>query len=277
MQVSRPPLWVALPLVFCLGLAYGRHGLIYHEFSFSPLVIIQMLMLSFPICLFTFGLNDIYDYKSDKINPRKNGIEGMLLPVQYHRLVMTAAVLVGIVLFCISLATANPINVFFTVTILVMSYVYSAPPWRLKTRAPLDIIAGGIIGFLTPFALGFSFVDDAAALPFHAYCFTFCVMGFHAFSTIMDYDVDKRSGDLTFAVAFGKRAAALFPAGVFIFTSIFIHVIYVKVFFIFCMFLFMVVSIIPSERIARISFISIFLGAVIIVTVWIGSLIDYCH
>ena len=87
LNVSRPPLWIALPLVFCLGLAYGKHGLTDPIFHFSPLMILQMLMLSFPICLFTFGINDVYDYKSDKINPRKQGIEGTILSDEHHRLV----------------------------------------------------------------------------------------------------------------------------------------------------------------------------------------------
>ena len=275
LKVSRPPLWIALPLVFCLGLAYGKQGLTEPAFSFTPLIILQMLMLSFPICLFTFGLNDIYDCKSDKINPRKKGIEGNFLQAENHRFVKIASLWVGI-LFCgVSLATANLVNIYFAVTALVMSYVYSTPPWRLKTRPPLDAISGGIIGFLVPFALGYSFVDDATALPFHAYCFTLCVMGFHTFSTIMDYNVDKLSGDRTFAVAFGKRVAALFPAAIFLFTVFFIHVSYVKAFFIFCIFLFIMVSVIPSERLARYSFLVIFMGAVIIVSVWIGTLIIY--
>lgn len=275
LKVSRPPLWLALPLVFCLGLAYGKHGLTDPVFHFTPLMILQMLMLSFPICLFTFGINDVYDYKSDKINSRKLGVEGTILPDEYHDFVKKAVLGTGIAFSSVSLMTLNPINIFFAVTIVVLSYVYSAPPWRLKTRPPLDAISGGIIGFLAPFAMGYSFVDDATALPFHAYCFTLCVMGLHAFSTIMDYDVDKRSGDQTFAVAFGKRAAALFPAIIFLFTIIFIHVIYVKVFFVLCIFLFLVVFFIPSERIARFIFLSIFLVTVIVVSVWIGSLIVY--
>ena len=272
LKVSRPPLWLALPLVFCLGLAYGQRGLTFPGFHFTSLMILQMLMLSFPVCLFTFGLNDISDYKSDKINPRKRGMEGMLLPDKYHRLVMISALLAALVFFLIAICTANLINIFYAVTIVVLSYVYSAPPWRLKTRPPLDAISGGVIGFLAPFAMGYSFVDDATALPFHAYCFTLCVMGLHAFSTIMDYDVDKLSGDKTFAVAFGKRAAALSPTIVFFITLFFIHVTYVKIFFVLCIFLFIIILFVPSERMARYAFLSIFMGAIIIVSIWIGKL-----
>ncbi|MBN1363935.1 MAG: UbiA family prenyltransferase [Syntrophaceae bacterium] len=273
LKVSRFPLWITLPLVFFLGLAYGKQGLTDPSFRFAPLMIMQILMLSFPICLFTFGLNDIYDYESDKINPRKKWLEGLLLSEQYQGLVKNAALLMGFVFIGVSLATKNIINIFYAVTILVISYVYSVPPWRLKTRPPLDAVSGGIIGFLAPFALGFSFVDDATALPFHAYCFTFCVMGFHSFSTIMDYDVDRKSGDRTFAVAYGKRFAAIFPAVACLFTIFFIHVIYIRAFFLFCFFLFIVVSVIPSEKIARYSFLAIYLISIIITGIWVGTMI----
>jgi len=270
LKVSRPPLWIAVPLVFCLGLAYGKHGLTDPVFHFSPLMILQMLMLSFPTCLFTFGINDVYDYESDKMNPRKQGIEGTILSDEHHRLVKKSVLWTGIAFCAVSLMTLNPLNIFYAVSLLVMSYVYSVPPWRLKTRPPLDAISGGIIGFLAPFAMAYSFVDDATVLPFHAYCFTLCVMGFHTFSTIMDYNVDKQSGDRTFAVAFGKRTAALFPTGVFLFTIFFIHVIYVHAFFIFCLLLFITVFIVPSERLARYFFLAIFTAAVVVVSVWVG-------
>jgi len=271
LKISRPPLWIALPLVFCMGLAYGQRGLTDSSFRFTPLIILQMFMLSFPICLFTFGLNDVYDYASDQLNPRKNGIEGILLEIRYHRMVKIAAWSVGIVFLCVSAATANLANAYFSVTLLCLSYVYSAPPWRLKIRPPFDVVSAGIMGFFAPFALGYSFVDDAMALPFQAYYFTCCVMGFHAFSTIMDYDVDKRSGDRTFAVAYGKRAAALFPAAIFLCSLFIIRVNYTKGFFMACLVLFVLTAVIPSERIARYSFLAMFLSAVAIVTIWIAS------
>lgn len=273
LKISRPPLWVAMPLVFCMGLVYGQRGLTDPSFRFTPLIILQMCLLSFPFCLFTFGLNDVYDHVSDQMNPRKMGIEGILLEIRYHRMVKIAAMVVGILFLCVSAATANLANVYFAVTILCMSYVYSAPPWRLKIRPPLDVISAGIMGFLAPFALGYSFVDDATAIPLQAYYFTCCVMGFHAFSAIMDYDVDKLSGDRTFAVAYGKRAAALFPAAIFLCSLFIVSINYIKIFFMACLVLCIAVAVIPSERLARYSFLALFLGAVAILSVWIASVV----
>jgi 4-hydroxybenzoate polyprenyltransferase len=159
------------------------------------------------------------------------------------------------------------------VAFLVLAYTYSTPPWRLKVRPPLDVVSAGIIGFLAPFALGFSFVDDAKSLPPQAYYFTLCVMGFHAFSTIMDYSVDKNMGDRTFAVACGKRATALFPAAVFLGSLVAVNTPYVRVFFLACAALSLAVALFPSERLARYSFLAMFAAAAIAVAVWVGSFI----
>jgi len=270
LKISRPPFWIVLPLVFCMGLAYGQRGLADPSFRFTPLIVLQMFLLSFPFCLFTFGLNDIHDQASDQINPRKMGIEGIRLETRDHRMVKIAAFFVGIVFLCVSAASANLANVYFAVTLLCLSYVYSTPPWRLKTRPPFDAVSAGILGFFAPFALGYSFVDDATALPLQAYYFTCCVMGFHAFSTIMDYDVDKRSGDRTFAVAYGKRAAALFPAAVSLCGLLFVRLNYLKIFAMVGLILFIVTAVIPSERIARRFYRALFLGAIAVAGVWIA-------
>ena len=273
LKISRPSFWIALPLAFCMGLAYGQRGLTDPSFRFTPLIILQMCMLSFPFCLFTFGLNDIHDYLSDQMNPRKKGIEGIRLSTRDYRMVKIAAFWVGIVFLCVSAATANLANVYFAVTLLCLSYVYSVPPWRLKIRPPFDAVSAGILGFFAPFALGYSFVDDATALPFQAYYFTCCVMGFHAFSTIMDSDIDKRSGDRTFAVAYGKRAAALFPAAITLCSLFFVRVNYLKVFSMAGLVMFIVVAVNPSERIARYFYLVMFVSALAIVSVWIASFV----
>ena len=270
-KASRPPLWPALPLVFCMGLAYGEHGLLHPDFRFTFLMFLQMATLSFPLCLFTFGLNDIHDHASDRINPRKTGVEGTPLDVSLHKLVRNAAFAAGGLFFCVSLATLDPANIFYAVSILALSFAYSTPPWRLKTRPPLDVVAAGIIGFLAPFALGFSFVDNAWALSLQAYYFCLCIMGFHAFSTIMDYETDRAVGDGTFAAAYGKRAAALFAAAIFLPGPFMVREVYVKLFLGACAALALAVATVPSEKLARYSFRVMFAGAVLAVAAWTGS------
>ena len=68
--VSRPAGWSTLPAFFLMGFISSGSTTI------TPLLILQILLLSFPVCIAGYGINDIYDYESDKINPRKGFIEG---------------------------------------------------------------------------------------------------------------------------------------------------------------------------------------------------------
>lgn len=269
LRISRPPFWVILPLVFCLGLAYGRHGFTDPSFNFTPLMLTQLLMLTFPICLFTFGLNDIYDDESDRHNPRKTGLEGIRLDPSLHKTVRISVWGAGFVFSCLCVASANPAVIYFGIATLVSSYAYSVPPWRLKARPPLDAVTAGILGFIAPFGMGYSLVDNGMNMPLQVYGFGVCVMGFHAFSTISDFSVDKSMGDRTFAVAFGKRTAALLPCVIFLCFSPLINVEYVKAFFLGCAILCAISAIFPSERLARYFCISMFVGASAVSGWWV--------
>ncbi len=273
LKTSRPFLWPGMPFVFCMGLLYGRTDSPLNKFQFlhkfTPLMIFQIILLALPICLFIFGFNDIQDHIADRLNPRKRGLEGSL-PIQQHDLIKITALAAAVLFFLSSIATTNIFNIYCAASLLVLSYTYSAPPWRLKTRPPLDVICGGLIGFFAPFGLGYSFTGEIGHFPLQAYYFTFCVMGFHAFSTIMDFEADRLIGDRTFAVAYGKRIAALFPAAIFSFGFIVVHLNYVKIFFLFCLILFITTAIYPSERLARYFFSAIYVVSIGVLGFWAG-------
>jgi 4-hydroxybenzoate polyprenyltransferase len=68
-KVSRPLSWAVFPLVFLLGLIVS--GNISGSITITPLAILQILLLSFPYCTFLYGINDVYDFEADQINPKK--------------------------------------------------------------------------------------------------------------------------------------------------------------------------------------------------------------
>jgi len=67
-KVSRPLGWVVAPLVFNIGLYYSNANL-------SLTSLIQIVLPSFPFSIILYRINDIYDYDSDKLNPRKTILE----------------------------------------------------------------------------------------------------------------------------------------------------------------------------------------------------------
>ncbi len=294
-QVSRPFGWIWGPAVFLFGSLFASNNsgnmTITPSISLTPLAVLQILMLSFPVCVLLYGINDVYDYESDKINPRKKLFAGVKLEPEYHSFVKNVSLLVISLLLLTSFFTLNFSNILGMVLLVFFSYFYSAPPLRLKERPPLDSVSNGI-GFFSVFLLGFSLGGGSiTTLGIGVYLLTACFIGVHAFSTITDYEADKKAGMKTFATVFGIRSAAFFALLVFILTIIFARLaallnpsplnpfsshnfFYIYCYLIFGSVLFLTTVVFPSEKIARlfywlialVTIIAIILGVFMVVT-----------
>jgi 4-hydroxybenzoate polyprenyltransferase len=259
LKTSRPAGWILAPLVFLLGFtAYGV--------PLTPVVILQLILLTIPFCLFLYGTNDMYDYHSDKLNPRKTVADQVKVETEYFPFLRTLSIVLIVVLFTSSLLTLNLSNIIGMALLLFFAYAYSAPPLRFKERPPLDSLSNGIIYYYAPVLLGASFGITLLYLPIQVYYITACVMGIHSFSTVMDYSVDKMAGDTTFAVVFGKRVASLFTLIVFtvaFFFSGFLGTV-VAYYLLFSAILAGIITIVPSEKFAEYFFYLIGIAFVII-------------
>lgn len=261
-KISRPIGWITAPLVFSIGLFYSGAKL-------SPLPLLQILLLSFPYCILLYGINDIYDYKSDTLNPRKTSIK---LDPRYHFIVKRASLFVGLLLITSSFLTLNLSNIISIIWLIFFSYYYSAPPLRFKERPPLDSFSNGALFFIV-FSIGWSFGRGVSDIPAKIYFVSGCVMGIHSFSTVMDYTIDKEVGDKTFAVIFGKRAASVFALVLFVSTLIFSKIgrASINYYIAFCSLLFLIASIFPKEKLAFLLFKLIFVGFIITALIFLVS------
>jgi 4-hydroxybenzoate polyprenyltransferase len=200
-QVSRPVIWPVLPLVYALGMQAAR-------VSPNLVTIAQMVLLTFPMNLIGCGLNDLYDYESDRRSPRRRAIWGAVIRPEDRTFVWEACIaMMPVVIFggCISRNTDNFVA---TVSLVLVAWLYSVPPARLKERPPLDSLANGLGYFLLPFSMGYSLGADIRTIPARYYFLTACVAGIHALATAADYDADRAAGHRTIAVIAGKRVAA---------------------------------------------------------------------
>lgn len=266
LKVSRPGhSWILGPLVFLMGLYYSGG-------NWTPLLIFQLINLSFPLCLVGYGINSVYDYDSDSNNPEKRSIlRGFVLEPQYHNLLKDISLAWLFVMFLSSLLTFNLTNLIGMSLLLFFGYFYSAPPLRFKEKPPFGIISNGVIFIFAPFVIGYSFRGSILNLPSDVYWITASVIGGHAFTSLMDYSSDKEAGDRTFAVAFGKRPAAIFS---FLVTTIVLlfgnfETLIVNYCFIFCDLLFLITVIRPSEELASLFFKPISLAIAITTSVFL--------
>lgn len=202
-QVSRPIIWPVLPLIYLFGLNAAHVPL-------SSAAVIQTLLLALPMNLFGCGLNDIFDFDSDRRSGRRRKIWGAVVRPEDRTLVWWGCCAMVPLIVAGSLYTRNPLNVAATIALLLTAWAYSVPPLRLKERPPLDSLSNGLGYFLLPFAMGYSFNANPLAMPLRYYLLALAVCGIHALATAADFDADRAAGHRTFAVAFGRRAAAAF-------------------------------------------------------------------
>jgi 4-hydroxybenzoate polyprenyltransferase len=200
-QVSRPIIWPVLPLVYGLGLNAAHAPL-------SAAAFIQMVLLTFPTNLIGCGLNDIYDYESDRRSPRRRAIWGAVVRDEDRAIVFRAALFMMPLIVLGACLTRNSHNIVATISLLLVAWLYSVPPLRLKERPPLDSLANGLGYFLLPFIMGYSLNADPRVMPLKYYLLALCVCGVHALATAADYEADRAAGHQTLAVKFGRRAAA---------------------------------------------------------------------
>src|SRR6478752_3926923 len=83
-QVSRPIIWPVLPVFYSFGLN-ASHA------PFGAAAIIQIVLLTFPMNLVGCGLNDIYDYESDRRSSRRRAVWGAVVRNEDRPFVFRAA------------------------------------------------------------------------------------------------------------------------------------------------------------------------------------------
>jgi 4-hydroxybenzoate polyprenyltransferase len=163
-------------------------------------------------CPVFFGVNDVYDYETDRRNPRKlaDGLEGSVLDPVNHKDVLTAACISTIIILLSALFTQCLDNILATILLVIIAWQYSAPPLRLKEIPVVDSLSNGSITFLIWF-FGSSFSGTSMFhVPLKAIVNNLCVAGGHALAAVTDFEADSAAGLRTIATALGKRRAAIF-------------------------------------------------------------------
>lgn len=201
LTVSRPISWFNTVFVYAAGAAAAGSSLK------EPRNLAALVYFALPYNLALYGINDICDYPSDKLNPRKNSVEGGLLPPETHRPVLAwiAALNAPFLPFLAAHGDrrANGILAFlFTTTI-----AYSAPPLRLKEVPGLDSLTSAA-HYVTPLVYGLA-LNRAKHYPgreivaFVAWC-----MASQSFGAIQDIEFDRAGGFASIATSLGARRTA---------------------------------------------------------------------
>ena len=184
--------------MFFIGTIYFTGGTV------STLAIIQAVLLTVPYCFVVFGVNDVYDYETDKNNPRKGGYEGVILEKKYHRSVLGLAHIFMALLLLSSLLTMNIMNIASMCGLVFLAYTYSAPP-RFKAIPVFDAFVNGLgVFFVLTLALSFT----SQQIPYYIYYIAIGIIAAHLLSQLPDYTNDKQAKITTSAIVLGRRTVA---------------------------------------------------------------------
>jgi 4-hydroxybenzoate polyprenyltransferase len=194
---SRPVSWVNTAYPF--GAAYLLAG-----GGLDPVFWCGVVYFLVPYNLLMYGINDVFDYESDLRNPRKGGVEGVVLQDRWHRLTLWASV-VSNVPFLMVLALVGSWRSTAVLALVVFAVVaYSAPGLRFKERPLVDsmtssthVTGPAVFGYL----LAGSQPTTAALVIFGA--FFLWGMASQAFGAVQDITADKGGGIASVATWLG--------------------------------------------------------------------------
>ena len=206
---SRPLSWVNTAFPF--GAAYLLVG-----GGVDVAFWIGCLWFLVPYNLLMYGINDVFDHESDLRNPRKGGVEGVVLDRGLHRATIWAAVLSNVP-FVVALLAMGSVTSAAVLAVSVLAVVaYSAPVLRFKERPFLDSVTSST-HFVSPAVFGLALADArgaevdltaAVAAPLVGF---FCWgMGSHAFGAVQDVRADREGGIASIGTVLGARQTVWF-------------------------------------------------------------------
>lgn len=218
-KISRPHFWFYLLGPYLLGVVAGNFLL--NNYSLWDIVLWGFYFL-FPANLFIYGINDIFDYETDKLNIKKQSYE-QLLPPQERAFLITA-ILITSLPWIFALLFANLGVQTSIVLFIFLGLFYSAPPLRAKAKPVIDSLFNVL--YIFPALVGY-FLTGALALQWPILVAAgLWTMAMHAYSAIPDIEADFQAGIQTIATYFGKNRTLLFCTLCYLISS-FIAAVYI--------------------------------------------------
>ena len=202
-KVSRPRFWVYIFGPYLVGLAAGAGSP--NDFLRYDVALFAIYFL-FPANVLIYGINDIFDFETDRRNPKKSEYE-MLVRPESHRALVREILLLNVP-FIVAMAFLAPKALPSLAGFLFFSIFYSAPPIRAKAIPILDSAFN--ILYVFPGAFAYQMLTGSF-IPWVLFAAAgLWTMAMHAYSAIPDIEADKEAGVSTIATLLGSTVTLLF-------------------------------------------------------------------
>ncbi|MGO1972151.1 MAG: prenyltransferase [Propionibacteriaceae bacterium] len=197
---SRPISWIntGYPFAAAYLLSAGRVDAAW---------VVGTLYFLIPYSLLMYGVNDVFDHESDRLNPRKGGVEGVVLDPRWHRLVLIVAAVANLpfLVWLVAIGTAASTLVLAISVFAVLAY--SLPRLRFKERPVLDSITSST-HFVSPAVFALVLTDAHWGRSVVAVMAAFFLWGMasQAFGAVQDITADREAGIGSVATWLGARS-----------------------------------------------------------------------
>lgn len=198
---SRPIMWLWTILMYLVGIG-----------SFSNLSLlsaVEIILFTFPLNFFIYGFNDIYDAKSDRINDRKEGAQGIVAEDKEIDFLKKFIWIPPLLFFIVTLFSKNLEHILLSLVFTILVLTYSHKITRFKEIPILDCFTSGAI-YCIPGLIAYSLHASIFTMPISLFFIILPYMGVHAVTTLMDDKVDALAGMTTIGVVFKKTGTILF-------------------------------------------------------------------
>lgn len=206
---SRPLSWVntAYPFAVAYFISTG---------SVDLTLVLGTLFFLIPYNLAMYGINDVFDYESDLVNPRKGGIEGAVVAPRFHRPILWASFIASLPFVAFLVVIGDWASSAVLGLSLFAVIAYSVKGLRFKELPFLDSVTSSF-HFVSPALFGIvlahSSVNVAQGLALLA--FFLWGVGSHAFGAVQDVVSDRNGGIRSIATVIGAAWTVRFAVGAY--------------------------------------------------------------
>lgn len=198
-KISRPRFWLYEAATFGLvGTVGAMQGLsFFKDFHFWIFAFYFLI----PANILIYGINDIFDYETDKLNQKKGTYEVLVTPDKNKTL--WKWIIFSNIPFLFFIPLKLPIIISFVLFIFFASF-YSAKPIRAKALPVLDslfsashYVATGVFGYYLAGGIKFPIIGILAGMYF--------AIAMHAYSAVPDIAADLAAKIKTIAIMVGAK------------------------------------------------------------------------
>lgn len=219
LKVSRPGLWFATLWLYLLPTSQMTDIALSWEFWYG------VFYVCFPLNFLVYGWNDIVDYETDALNPRKDSFWFGARGTKEQLKVLWKAIVVSQLLFFPLLIWVGGWEIlFFLLAFILINGLYNLPEQGLRSHPPLELLCQ--IGYLLVVPLSI-WVNNLEQLPWQTYWYLllFAIQS-HIMGEVMDIEPDQKTGRKTTGTILGTRNTKLLIIGIVCLEVLLLFIIY---------------------------------------------------